>query len=290
VAPPSIIDWDAFAAFQYQWGRQKGETSDPSVETFLDFVGGHGLLEMLAPADLTAAVKLHALDDDGERIGSWPLLRCFTAEIELSGTAYILDEGALFAVDGTYLDGLNSFIGGLPPLATSLPVTKTGEQEGPYNTRLASQLKDALLLDKKTVIRRQATAIEICDVAFKSRKLVHVKKGLSSSSLSHLFAQGVISAELLHMDEEFRAAVKQRLSGKLEGSAARARAGFAWLYESPFQTMRCEVAYVVMAGAKAKTRRKAPGLPFFSKVNLRQRCEELRRMGFAHSLTLVPHA
>src|SRR5439155_16767802 len=155
-----------------------------------------------------------------DRIESWPLLRCFTAELTLSGRAYVLDEAAVFAVDSGYLASLNTFVGKIPRLTPDLPKTQTGENEGPYNERLASKLKDAILLDKKTVARPQATPIEICDVALKGRKLIHVKKGLSSSSLSHLFSQGVVSAELLHMDQDFRDKVKRKLSGKLSGSGA----------------------------------------------------------------------
>ena len=37
-----------------------------------------------------------------------------------------------------------------------------------------------------------------------SRQLIHVKPHLGSSDLSHLFAQGRVSAELLHSNTEFR--------------------------------------------------------------------------------------
>lgn len=288
VAPPSIIDWETAASFEYQWGRETAATVEPSVETFRDFAQDQRLLDELSVPDLATKLKLHALDDAGERIGSWPLLRCFTAEFEVSGVSYILDEGTLSSVDGSYFDGLNAFVRKIPAFLTSLPASRAGENEGPYNERLASKLKDAILLDKKTVTRPQATAVEVCDVALKGRKLIHVKKGLSSSSLSHLFAQGVVSAELLHMDEDFRDSVKKILNGKLNGSGAGSLSTFKWLHESPFETSRCEVAYVIMTGAKS--RRKTDTLPFFSKVNLRLRCEDLRRMGFMYSLAMVPSA
>jgi uncharacterized protein (TIGR04141 family) len=106
----------------------------------------------------------------------------------------------------------------------------------------------------------------------------------SSSSLSHLFSQGVVSAELLHMDPEFRERVEQLLSGELIGSGTKRMADFDWLHGADFQPSLCEVVYAIMTNTR---RLQKEELPFFSKVNLRMRCHELRRMGFRYSLALV---
>jgi uncharacterized protein (TIGR04141 family) len=150
-------------------------------------------------------------------------------------------------------------------------------------------------LDTRTVRRHQATAIEICDVATKARQLIHVKKGTSSSSLSHLFAQGVVSSELLHMDPDFRKKVAKLLADgfsptakakkRITGSGAGRAGDFAWLHSNDFEPHTCEVVYAIMTD-KSHTMRKDE-LPFFSKINLRMRCQELRRMGFKYSLALV---
>ncbi len=288
LSPPTLVNWERAAKFEYRRGRQTGENLDPSVETFLRFAEEHDLLDSLSFDELAAKIKLRALDDEGAETESWPLLKCLTAELTLDGKSYILDEGALFAVDNDFLADLNGFVAGIPVSDLALPPTEAGENEGPYNERLAETLRDALLFDKRTVRRPQATAIEICDVVLGGRKLIHVKKGLSSSSLSHLFAQGVVSAELLYMDDAFRIGVRELLEGELDGTGAGDRAAFSWLHESPFSPQRCEIAYVVMTEARATSEPR--GLPFFSKVNLRQRCQELLRMGYKYSLVLVPAA
>jgi uncharacterized protein (TIGR04141 family) len=172
----------------------------------------------------------------------------------------------------------------MPDATQAFPRVRGGENEGRYNRRVAQALNGAILLDRRTVLRPQATAIEICDIAVRTKHLIHVKKGTSSSSLSHLFAQGVVSAELLHMDEGFRERVADLLAEDFVGTGAGRMRDFAWLHAGDFQPAGCEVVYAIMTGARRLTKEE---LPFFSKVNLRMRCHELRRMRFKYSIALV---
>jgi uncharacterized protein (TIGR04141 family) len=284
LSPPSLIAWEDVATFRYQWGRKFFDVEDPAAETFRDFLVKSQLLPELSFESLREIPKLHALNSNQERIQSWPINRCFSGEFTIGGDAYILDDGALLSVASDYLDELNAFMRQVPDAVQAFPKLKQGEVEGDYNERVARTLKGAIMLDRQTVNRPQASAIEICDIALKSKHLIHVKKGTSSSSLSHLFAQGVVSAELLHMDPEFRERVAQLLSRELIGSGAKRVADFDWLHEADFKPSLCEIVYAIMTDTR---RLQKQDLPFFSKVNLRMRCHELRRMGFRYSLALV---
>lgn len=284
LSPPGLIAWEDVTSFRYQWGRKSFDVEEPTAETFRDFLVKSQLLPELSFEALREIPKLHALDGNLERIQSWPINRCLSGEFTIGADSFILDDGALLADASDYLEELNAFMRRMPDAAQAFPKTKEGEVEGDYNQRVARTLKGAIMLDRQTVSRPQATAIEVCDIALKSRQLIHVKKGTSSSSLSHLFAQGVVSAELLHMDPEFRERVEQRLSGELIGTGAKQMADFDWLHADHFQPALCEVVYAIMI---EKRRLRKQDLPFFSKVNLRMRCHELRRMGFKYSLALV---
>lgn len=283
-APPTIVEWENVDHFEFQWGNDKIEHPEPSIEDLVEFLLNQSEMENLSHDILETKGKVRTVNAEGETTGAWTLLKCIAAEFTLDGKTYILDEGTLFLVSDDYLSDLKGFVDRIPQLSVDLPKTKNRENEGPYNERLAQALNGAILLDKKTIRRLHASAVEICDLALTSKHLIHVKKGLSSSSLSHLFSQGVVSAELLHMDENFREKVAQLLSA-FNGSTVRSATDFNWLCCSPFQTGGCEVAYVIMAGREVS--KASEMLPFFSKVNLRQRCHELRRMGFSYSLSLV---
>jgi len=286
LSPPSLVSWEETAAFEYQWGRESRQVEEPSLESFRLFLTDTGVMSELSADALRESARLHALDSAGETVGSWSISRCLSGELIIGNDTYVLDDGTLFFVAADYLKSLNSFVKAIPQTALRLPQAGQNEAEGTYNERVAHALPGAILLDKKTVRRPQATAVEICDVAVRSKHLVHIKKGLSSSSLSHLFAQGVVSAELLHMDARFRNQVRAMLRRRLAGSGARRMTDFGWLGASSFNSQACEVAYAIMTGRSGQMPRET--LPFFSRVNLRMRCQELRRMGFKYSLALVP--
>lgn len=285
LSPPSLVSWDEVTTFSYQWGRRSYDVEEPSLASFYEFLmNEEGLMRELTVENLKQVPRLHALDAGREKIQSWSVIRCLSGEFHVGDETFILDDGVLLSVATDYLRDLNAFAEqiALPP--QNFPKMRPGENEGDYNERLSEALKGAILLDKRTVSRPQATAIEVCDVATNTKHLVHVKKGTSSSSLSHLFSQGVVSAELLHMDPEFRRKIAKLLSGKVAGSGAKRVRDFAWLHANNFAPHACEVVYAIMIDSR---RMKREQLPFFSKVNLRLRCDDLRRMGFKYSLALI---
>jgi uncharacterized protein (TIGR04141 family) len=285
LSPPSLVSWENVATFAYQWGRKSSDVDEPSLDTFHAFMLKHDLMPELSAATLRDAAKLHALDGNRDKMQSWSISRCLSGEFTI-GDTYILDDGTLLSVASDYLRDLNKFTSAIANPVQSFPRARRSEKEGDYNERVSKALRGAILLDKRTVSRPQATAIEICDVAISTKHLVHVKKGTSSSSLSHLFAQGVVSAELLHMDPDFRGRIAKLLSTTFTGAAAGPMKDFAWLHAKDFEPYACEVVYAILTNRPRGMPKEA--LPFFSKVNLRMRCHELRRMGFKYSLALVP--
>lgn len=285
LSPPSLVSWDEVTTFSYQWGRRWYDVEEPSLASFYEFLTNQdGLMQELTVEALKQVPRLHALDAGREKIQSWSVIRCLSGEFRAGDETFILDDGVLLSVAPDYLRDLNAFAKQIAVPPQNFPKMRPGENEGDYNERLSEALKGAILLDKRTVSRPQATAIEVCDVATDTKHLVHVKKGTSSSSLSHLFSQGVVSAELLHMDAEFRGKIAKLLSGKIAGSGAKRVSDFAWLHANNFAPHECEVVYAIMIDSRLMKRER---LPFFSKVNLRLRCDDLRRMGFKYSLAFI---
>ena len=85
------------------------------------------------------------------------------------------------------------------------------EDEGNYNERVSKTLK-YYLLDKMLIKSTQTTSpIEVCDLLTSDSQFIHVKhrKG-NSAGLSHLFAQGSVSADLILGDKEFRKSIRKK--------------------------------------------------------------------------------
>lgn len=85
------------------------------------------------------------------------------------------------------------------------------------------------------------TSIEICDILTQNRCLIHVKRDLGSSDLSHLFAQGYVSAELLQASPEFRLAASATIQRQQDGDK------FKMFGIDPLETTTFEVVYAIIA-------------------------------------------
>ena len=117
-----------------------------------------------------------------------------------------------------------------------------------------------------------ASRIEFCDLYTRSRVMIHVKRYGASSVLSHLFAQGLVSATLFLQDSDFRKAVNRRLpeSHRLARPERRPT------------VQNYEVAFAIVSKSAGELQ-----LPFFSKVNLRNAYQTLTGLGYDVTLTKI---
>lgn len=118
--------------------------------------------------------------------------------------------------------------------------------------------------------------IEACDIFTKDKQFIHVKNKGQSAQLSHLFAQGKVSAECFSSDESFR---KQIVDIAVEKFGVE-----------PFDASvkpssnEYEIIYAIIDDKDSDINTK---LPFFSKVNLMLTAQELERMHFKYSVCLI---
>lgn len=129
-----------------------------------------------------------------------------------------------------------------------------------------------LLLDKKTVYYGgRSSQVELCDILCKDGTFIHVKHYQGSSTLSHLFNQGLVSARLIKSDPSFRKCA-QGVIDKIEPNC--------------FTLERDSVKRVVYAIiSKFDTAR--PEIPFFSKVALDAVCSQLAAMDIDVALARI---
>lgn len=279
LAPPEIVDWDQVAGFRFHYNRPQGPAHSAVTHSDLrlvDYLAGLRQVKDLdtIDAEYLRQKRIFVLDGDGAEQYHWTVWQCLVGEIQLGTETFILDEGEFFEVRRDYLGELNQFINAIPIAVVDLPDTTPTMREGEYN-QLASQASDDLiLLDRRLVrISNRTTPIEICDLVSRSRQLIHVKRHLGSADLSHLFAQGVVSADLLQTSPEFRTKAADQLS-----SAASNRAGFGLINTDTFLPSEWEVVYAIAERWSARSM--ASALPFFSKINLREATSNLRARGF----------
>lgn len=283
LTPPEILDWSTVSGFRYHFDRKdtQGGVRHPDLR-IEDYVRGLERTLQLPSIDLDylRRSQIYPCDVNGDVSARWPVWRCLVAELEVDGESYILDEGELFRVNGDYLTDLDQFLQAIPPASCVLPATTVTESEDQYNKSVAKAL-GYLLLDKQNVVAvpGKTTPIEVCDLLSSDRHLVHVKRHLSSSTLSHLFAQGLVSAELLQTSPAFRAAVEKKVANTVKGKTL-----FAPLFSAGVQPSEWKVVYAVAAEWRGQGPTR---LPFFSKVNLREAYNNLTARGFTVEFACV---
>ena len=194
------------------------------------------------------------------------------------GKNYILCSGIWYQVETAFYEQVNNYISTVVKISgIILPECEAKMKEGEYNKRTADSNPDYCLCDRKMVsVAGGPKRIESCDILTRNKQFIHVKNKAQSSQLSHLFAQGRISAECFISDEEYR---------KQVSLIAEKKFGIPFFdYTKKPGSNEYEVVYAIIDDKDSDLVHK---LPFFSKVNLMLTTQELDRMHFKSSVCLV---
>ncbi len=271
LAAPEVLDWLALGGFRLSCLPDAEDLeSDPRISAYRE---SHADVEI--DLAMLKSDRLIAVTTDGVVLDEWPIYRCLVYQLELEGYLYILSGGRWFRVEADYKSRIYAQVEALKRLA-GLPDAEAGTSEGDYNMK-AAQAIGALCLDKKLVQDQGPDKIELCDLLTPEGGLVHVKHRGSSSTLSHLFAQGVNSAERLLLDGEFRARARA-LAGSEDASYTEVLPA-----ERP-NAAEHEISFVVITRSDRAT---PLTLPFFSVISLATAAARLQSYGFGVSVAAV---
>ncbi len=285
LAPPAVIDWEHPIIFKLSTDFDR-EIEDIDIS---EYVGTIDLDELTV--EQLSEDKLVLCDDDGGTVDQWSIFRALSGEVEFDGKTYVLSEGHFYEVRQAYLDALDNYINAIAESDVQLPAWVGYRAEEEYNKKVAESATEFLLMDRRTIkMSTHTTPIEFCDLLTDDRKLVHVKPKGSSSTLSHLFAQGYVSGDLFLMSGEFREKALDRIRvaeaeavGRTGNDAIAGR--FSTFDTDSISARDYEIVFAI--AGKWDGGNLASVLPFFSKVNLRRTVENLRRMGYGIGFKLV---
>jgi uncharacterized protein (TIGR04141 family) len=255
------------------------EIQDASVETYHVFYQKHSfellelsLHDLYRELDAVGAglavpdnIRVVGVDDGGGQVTESRSLRDFiVCEVDLGKEHFVYSLGGWFQLDRDYVESIKKQIRLIPDLTATLdfPRMKVGEHEGPYNDRVAIA-KSWQNLDKDFFRIRSYDKVEVADHLTPANEFIAVKKMTSSATLSHLFSQGSVSAQLLRGNVEYREKVEQ--IGKSMNPE--------YVIESPTPTF-------VYAIATEKPGGLVDSLFFLSLVNLADRAQVIRGFGY----------
>lgn len=221
-----------------------------------------------------------------DAVARWSVYQCLVSEHRVDGRLYALIEGRWFEIAQTLVTQVDDAISALPAATVALPPGLPGEPEGDYNARAAAASPGLALLDRELVAPDGAkTRIEFCDLMSTDGSLIHVKRKSRSSTLSHLFAQGHVSAESLS-DGQLRDQVRAAIEKSAAGADSSGWLGLVAPSDSPPDRDKLAITFAVIANSSATG---VEWLPFFSRLTLMQTVRDLNRLGFMKvALSRVP--
>lgn len=281
LAPPEVLDWDDVEGFRYSTdpNTRREPFADIAISDFYDTHRDLAAMSLDELLGVRVTVRMSTAGIDAKR---YNLFDCVVFDTDHAGTRYVLSNGLWFSLDKSFAAEVTDFVKSLPESAVTLPKADPKEYEEDYSLR-AHKADPALAhMDQRTVkppgVR---TAIEVCDLFSADRQFIHIKPYKGSSTLSHLFSQGTVSADLFQNDVGFRKAARDRVHETRKALASKIP-----LTHDP-DTHEFEIVYAVIA----KTGWSAPWqqhLPFFAQLNLRQAAMMLKSRGYKVAVKMIP--
>ncbi|HDZ61561.1 MAG TPA: hypothetical protein ENH40_00240 [Nitrospirae bacterium] len=272
MAVPQVIEWDDVSGFKYRDSKKDPEEGDIGLPAFLESLSEEEREKI--SIDLLKKKKVHCFSASADHIlHRWSAYNCVYCEVDLQGNTYLLNNAKWYQIDADFAAEVNAEYERLRDAgsAVSLPECKQ-EKENDYNIRIAAE-EDMCCMDRDNISYGGGySKIEFCDLLTRDKQLIHVKKYGGSSVLSHLFSQGLVSAEIFLSAADFR----EKLNEKLEGDYKLVDAA---VKPNPAEY---EVVYAVISNSESDLE-----LPFFSKVSLRNAKRRLEAFGYSVALQKI---
>jgi uncharacterized protein (TIGR04141 family) len=270
LAVPDIMDWSDVDGFKFRANKN----ADTFVDIFWrDFFAQLGDDEELSLALLKRRRAIR-VDVYGANREKWSLYKCINCEIDREEKMFLLNGGKWYEIEVDFVSKVNSCIAKIKTSDIRL-IDYNHVREDEYLKDAAAALgDDCVCMDQDNISYGGGhSKIEFCDLLIGGHRFVHVKRYGSSSSLSHLFAQGVNSARLFVSDAEFRGAVNKKLPAKFKLVDAGAK-----ISPSDYEIVFAIISNEAGDGVK---------LPFFSRVSLQNASQILGSYDFNVSLLKV---
>lgn len=273
LAVPEIIDWSHVAGFKYGGWYDRDLVDDIYMPEFLERYPSLSTLSI----DVLQRLKVSCINSETNRPShTWRLYKCLYGEVEDHQRTYLLNSGEWYRVDEDFIANVDRDVRKLmtaPSRAGNLPPYRD-QSEGHYNERACREDRKRLaLMDRKLIpYSGRHSKLEFCDIFTAKKAICHIKRYGGSNVLSHLFAQGVVSAEAFAHDAGFRAKVNAQLPARFKIPNP----------EGPIDPADYEVVFGIVSKAPQDLR-----LPFFSRVTLRNAYRRLNAMRYRTSVVKI---
>jgi uncharacterized protein (TIGR04141 family) len=274
IALPDILDpEEGIEIGYYGVGLRSGTKPahyELAIEDYITELKAGDFSQVADMATLRSSHEVRVIvDGEGDKKRKRKIYDCLVFELEHQGTIYVLFGGAWYAVDKAFHASVEASFTKLVSTKPFVASTTTAN-EREFIVELDTS-KNLLNMDqvKLNPTGMGGANLEPCDFLSTAKQFIHLKDGHGSAPISHLWNQGVVSAEAFVRDEKFRkdfraAAQRRQKKAKKTGFEKLLPDGHSKPTPSDFT-----VVYGIMRSRYKKSA--TLGLPFFSKISLRDR-------------------
>ncbi|MEB7915091.1 hypothetical protein GRW77_13430 [Escherichia coli] len=278
MAIPDILDWSGLKGFKFHKNSNDSEVYEIlDLELFVSTFKPKFTIDKFKRKDIYIVYSNETPDK------SYPAYKCLYCEVKYDEKLFILNGGSWYQVDNTFQDIVEKYYLSLPKKKFELPFSEYCHNgEGDYNKYVCDQNDNEYHMFDRELIRYGGSydKIEVCDV-FKVKndnsngEFIHVKRGRSSSSLSHLFSQGYVASTLMVRESGFVIKLNEQL--KIKGIAE---------FHETFEAKGYDVVFAIIDGEIGKEL----DIPFFSKVTLQNIGKSISSYGYVVKLMHIPES
>jgi uncharacterized protein (TIGR04141 family) len=283
MAPPEIVNYTEGSELHYNGFGSHGTTFHSlSIEDYVRELTRCGFTGDIADIKEKHSVKAKS-DGDEDYSEKWRIYNCFVFETSLmvgpEEQYFVLFAGSWYRVEKQFKANIEAFFESLKKVRIIGATTCKNERELIDN--IVATRADLLKLDQQKINPAGVKYgnLEPCDFFSDKKQFIHLKDGHSSGSISHLWSQGVVSAEAFISDPVFRQKLRARV--KTLGG------GFETLLPKSHQKVERETFSVVYGIMRKPYADGSIDLPFFSKVSLQAAVERIAQFGIPVSIELI---
>lgn len=290
IALPDIIGpEDGYEIGYFGVGLKSGK-KDTFLEVSIDDYVGQ--IQAGRPSELSGMEVIKTgheirvvINGEGDKRQKRKLYDCFVYEVVSGGNTYVLFSGEWYLIDSVFYNSVESEFRRLVSL-TPVVASTYAKNERDFIAELDANT-NLLNLDQVKISPLGApnSNLEPCDFLCRTKRFIHLKDGHSSAPISHLWNQGLVSAESFIRDDKFR---KDLRAAAVQRQRATSKANFHILL--PAVGVRPEAKdYKVVFGIMRHRYKNSGllGLPFFSKVSLRAVARRIELMGYPVEVHLI---
>lgn len=281
VAYPDQIEYADCDYFRISGLGESSEVNEVTLQVIYDHIGK----KAITPEDLKN-IKIAGFTDQGSRTDVEPLFAYLTFETKLDDETFVLCNRKWYHINDDYLANVHQDLKaqivdykspGLKPWRqTHNSKKQLSYHEGQYNEQYTND-PDYLLLDRKLYNFGPgfgSNRVEVADLFHRaSRKLFCVKRLTASATLSHLFSQATVSAELFRQYPEYKKVFLQQVLQR-------------WPDKGMTDSDIDELTFVYAVGTE-RPESLLDALPVFSKIMLLKHIRMLKRSKFRVELVRV---